>query len=79
MSRRIAIPATPWMMAAHRSLGDPVATVATPVPNTSTRATRRLWLVIRAEGDRKITRNRAALRIRAAPGRGLDSGRLAPP
>ena len=36
----------PWAMAAHRPLGDPIATVATPVPKTSTRATRSFWLVI---------------------------------
>src|SRR4249920_2540582 len=56
-SSRIASPAMPWAMAAHRPLGDPIATVATPVPNTSTRATRRVWLVILPAGDRRILRN----------------------
>ena len=74
MSRRIAMPATPWVTAAHRPLGDPVATVATPVPNTSRRATRRVWLVTLAEGGRRIARNPATLRTRAAPGRGRDPG-----
>ena len=36
------VPAMPWAMAAHRPLGDPIATVATPVPKTSTSATRRV-------------------------------------
>src|SRR5215472_9078474 len=56
-SSRIANPATPWAMAAHRPLGEPIATVATPVPKTSTSATRRVWLVILPAGARKILRN----------------------
>src|ERR1043165_7986850 len=44
-----------------RPLGDPIATVATPVPKTSTRATRSFWLVILPAGDRKILRNPATL------------------
>jgi len=41
-SSRITSPAMPWAMAAHRPLPEPIATVATPVPNTSTSATRRV-------------------------------------
>ena len=39
---RITSPAMPWAIAAHRPLGDPIATVATPVPKTSTSATSRV-------------------------------------
>ncbi len=59
MSSRITSPAMPWAMAAHRPLDDPIATVATPVPKTSRRATRRVWLVILPAGDRKILRSPA--------------------
>src|SRR5215472_13587919 len=56
MSKRITSPAMPWATAAHRPLGDPIATVATPVPKTSSRATRRVRLVILPAGDRTIER-----------------------
>src|SRR5215468_5691911 len=65
-SSRITSPAMPWAMAAHRPLGDPIATVATPVAKTSTRATRSFWLVILPAGDRKILRNPVTL----PPGKG---------
>ncbi len=54
---RITSPAMPCAMAAHRPLADPIATIATPVPNTSTSATSKVWLVIRPAGARKIRRN----------------------
>src|ERR1044071_4032290 len=55
-------------MAAHRPLGDPVATVATPVPNTSASAAKRVRLVTLAGGLRRILRNPARLKVRAASG-----------
>src|SRR5689334_11675868 len=47
----IASPAMPCAMAVHRPLADPIATVATPVPNTSTSATRYLPAMARAALD----------------------------
>src|SRR6266699_2721237 len=65
-SSRITSPAMPWAMAAHRPLADPIATVATPVPKTSSRATRSVWLVILPAGGRTILRSRPG--ARGAPG-----------
>ena len=45
MSSTTAIPQIPWPMATQAPSGEPIATVATPVPKVNSSTTSRAWFV----------------------------------
>jgi len=45
MSRTTAIPQIPWPMATQAPSGEPIATVATPVPKANSSMTSSAWFV----------------------------------
>ena len=50
MSSTTAIPQIPWPMATQAPSGEPIATVATPVPKANSSTTSSAWFVCRPGG-----------------------------
>src|SRR5215472_14337557 len=63
ISRTTAIPQIPWPMATQAPSGEPIATVATPVPKANSSTTNSAWFVWRPGG-------RSSIRTRLGDGRG---------
>jgi hypothetical protein len=59
MSSTTAVPQIPWPMATQAPSGEPIATVATPVPKASSSTTSSAWFVWRP-GERSNIQARAA-------------------
>lgn len=58
MSSTTAIPQIPWPMAAQAASGEPIAIVATPVPNVISRTTSSAWFVWRPGGCSSVRSGR---------------------